>query len=371
MASKLSVADVDRLIADGSKTARADTAAKVAEEFHGQALNEAERQIAEDIFRALVHDAELIVRETLSKSLQACPDVPRDVALTLARDVEEVSLPILRSSEVLTDEDLIEIVKDQNHAKQVAIAQRPSVSAKVADAVIDAGNETAVARLVSNEGAQLDEGAFDRVMSDFQESDAVSDSLSRRSNMPAAVQEQLVTMLTEKMTAALSGHVDLPADQLSNVLLQARERATLSLLGEGSSDHELEQLVEQMHVNGRLTASVVLRAIAMGDVSFFEVALARLARIPVPNARILIHDEGRLGLKSLYDKASLPSRLYPAFRAGVDVARDNDYDGGPNDRERYAARMVERLLTRFEDPSDGIAESDIDYLIGKLNQIAA
>ena len=371
MASKLSIADVNRLMSDGSKTVRADTAAKVAEEFEQQALNESERQIAEDIFRTLVHDAEQIVRETLSTHLKSCPEVPHDVALALARDVEEVALPILRSSEVLTDEDLVEIVQGQSQAKQVAVAQRPSVSPKVADAVIDTGNETAVARLVSNEGAELDEGAFDRVMTGYQNSDAVSDSLSRRSNMPAAVQEQLVSMLTEKMATALSAQSDLPADQLSNVLLQARERATLSLLSKGSSDEELEQLVDQMYCNGRLTASVVLRAIAMGDLAFFEVALARLARIPVQNARILIHDEGRLGLKSLYDKSSLPERLYPAFRAGVDVAKENDYDGGQNDRERYAARMVERLLTRFEDPAEELAEDDIDYLIGKLNQIAA
>ena len=371
MGNSLSIADVNRLMDDSSKEARAETAAKVAEEFDSRALNDSERQIAEDIFRTLVNDAEQVVRETLSTHLKACDSVPHDVALSLARDVEEVSLPILRCSEVLTDEDLVDIVQGQSKAKQVAIAQRPTVSAKVADAVIDTGNETAVARLVSNEGAELNEGAYDRVISDYQDSDAVSDSLSRRANMPAAVQEQLVTMLTERMKDALSSQSDLSPDQLTNVLLQARERATLTLLSGGSSDEELEQLVQQMHCNGRLTGSVVLRAVAMGDMAFFEVALAQLAHIPLANARILIHDEGSLGLRSLYDKAGLPGRLFPAFRAGVDVARENDYDGGPNDRERYTARMVERLLTRIEDPAQGIAEDDIDYLIGKLNQLAA
>ena len=371
MASSLSIADVNRLMDDSSKETRAETAAKVAQEFDGQSLNDSERKIAEDIFRSLVNDAEQIVRETLSTHLKTCDAVPHDVAVTLARDVEEVSLPILRCSEVLTDEDLVDIVKNQSKAKQVAIAQRPTVSAKVADAVIDTGNETAVARLVSNEGAELNEGAYDRVISDYQDSEAVSDSLSRRVNMPAAVQEQLVTMLTERMKDALSSQGNIPEDQLSNVLLQARERATLTLLSNGSSEAELEQLVQQMYSNGRLTGSVVLRAVAMGDIPFFESALAQLAHIPVANARILIHDEGNLGLRSLYDKAGLPGRLFPAFRAGVDVARDNDYDGGPNDRERYAARMVERLLTRFEDPAEDMAEDDIDYLIGKLNQIAA
>lgn len=371
MTETLSVQDVNRLMTDPSASVRAETAAKIAEQFDDQGLNEAERRIAEDIFRSLVKDTEQRVREALSAHLKSCPDVPHDVAVALARDVEAVSIPMLQSSEVLTDDDLVEILRGQSEAKQVAIAQRPTVSAVVADAVIDTGSESAVARLVSNEGAELNQGALDRVIEDFEGSSAISESLSRRPNLPPAVQERLVHALTEKMQAALADGGNAPEDQISNMLLQARERATVSLLSEGSSEEELERLVEQMHVNGRLTASVILRALAMGDIAFFETALARLGRVPVQNARILIHDQGRLGLKSLYERAGLPERLYPAFRAGIDVASENQYDGGPNDRERYVARMVERMLTRSEDPSEGIGEEDIDYLIGKLNQLAA
>ena len=371
MTETLSVEDVNRLMTDSSGEVRAETAAKIAGKFEQRGLNEAERRIAEDIFRSLVKDTEQRVREALSAHLKSSPDVPHDVALSLAQDVEAVSIPMLQASEVLTEDDLIEILHGQSEAKQVAIAQRPTVSAKVAEAVIDTGNETAVARLVSNEGAELNEGALDRVMTDYKECEAVSDSLSRRPNLPAAVQERLVSALTEKMQAALASDGKTPEDQVTNMLMQARERATVSLLKEGSSEQELERLVEQMHVNGRLTASIVLRALSMGDMAFFEMALSRLARIPVQNARILIHDQGRLGLKSLYERAGLPERLYPAFRAGIDVASENEYDGGPNDRERYVARMVERMLTRSDDPAEGIADEDIDYLIGKLNQLAA
>lgn len=371
MTETLSVEDVNRLMSNPSATVRAETAAKIAGKFDQKSLNDTERRIAEDIFRSLVKDTELRVREALSAQLKNCPDVPHDVALSLARDVEAVSIPMLRSSEVLTDDDLIEILHGESDAKQVAIAQRPEVSAELADAVIDTGNETAVARLVSNEGADLKEGSLDRVMADYQSCPAVSDSLSRRPNLPPAVQERMVSLLTEKMQSALAAGGNAPEDQMTNMLLQARERATVGLLHEGSSEEQLERLVEQMHVNGRLTASIILRAVAMGDVDFFEMALSRLARVPLPNARILIHDQGGLGLKSLYERAELPERLFPAFRAGVEVARENEYDGGPNDRERYVSRMVERMLTRSEDPSVGIGDEDIDYLITKLNQLAA
>ncbi len=363
--------DVAKLMADPSADVRAETTAKIAKQFQVEALSPAERQIAEDIFRKLVKDVEVRVREALAAHLKNSPDLPHDVAVALARDVDSVSLPMLKFSEVLTDEDLVEIVRDQGAAKQVAIAQRTSVSSRVADALIDTGNEKAVARLVANEGAKLTEQALGRVIEDYPESEAVSDSLVRRPSMPAAISAQLVEALSERLQDFLMQKHDVSPDVASNLILQAREKATMSLVDYGSTDIELENLVEQLARKERLTASLLLRALCMGDMGFFERALARLANLPLQNARILIHDHGGLGLESVYLKADLPKRLYPAFRAGIELSDENDYDGGHNDRSRFIERMLERVLTQFEDPQSRMTQEDIDYLMGKLEQVAA
>ena len=311
------------------------------------------------------------VREALAAHLKNSPDLPHDVAVALARDVDSVSLPMLKFSEVLTDEDLVEIVRDQGATKQVAIAQRTRVSSRVADALIDTGNEKAVARLVANEGAKLTEQALGRVMEEYQESEAVSDSLVRRPSMPAAISAQLVEALSERLQDFLMQKHDVAPDVASNLILQTREKAIMSLVDYGSTDVELENLVEQLARKDRLTASLLLRALCMGDMGFFERALARLANLPLHNARILIHDHGGLGLESVYLKADLPKRLYPAFQAGIELSDENDYDGGHNDRSRFIERMLERVLTRFEDPQSRMTQEDIDYLMGKLEQVAA
>jgi uncharacterized protein (DUF2336 family) len=181
----------------------------------------------------------------------------------------------------------------------------------------------------------------------------------------------LVNALSRKIESYLVEKHDLPADAAATLILQVRERATMSLLSEGSSDDELERLVEQLQVNGRLTPSLVLRALCMGDMNFFEAAMARLASIPVQNARILIHDKGTLGLESIYLRAGMPERLFMAVQAGVEVAKETDYDGGENDRQRYVERMLERILTQWDDPSERIGEDDIEYLMNKLQQLAA
>jgi len=124
-------------------------------------------------------------------------------------------------------------------------------------------------------------------------------------------------------------------------------------------------------VNGRLTPTLVIRALCVGDMAFFEAAMARLANVPMKNARKLIHDGGDLGLRSIYEKAKMPERLFSAVRAATQILAEEQYDGGRNDRERFVARIIERLLTQFEDPASKMSQDDIDYLMNKLRQLAA
>jgi len=105
--TKLSSADVAKLLQDPNVENRAAAAAKVATTFGDAQLTEGERKIAEDIFRVMLKDASVRVRHALAESLKENPDVPHDVATSLAKDVDEVALPVVEFSSVLTDQDLI------------------------------------------------------------------------------------------------------------------------------------------------------------------------------------------------------------------------------------------------------------------------
>ena len=147
----------------------------------------------------------------------------------------------------------------------------------------------------------------------FADSDRVKTNMVHRADLPVAVAERLVVMVSEMLQSYLVRHHELPVSLATDIVLQSRERATLHI-SLGSSDKELERLVRQMHRNQRLTPLLVLRALCLGDLAFFEMAMAVMAKVPVANARILIHDAGPNGLASLYDKAGMPPRLLPAVR---------------------------------------------------------
>jgi uncharacterized protein (DUF2336 family) len=159
----------------------------------------------------------------------------------------------------------------------------------------------------------------------------------------------------------------LSPDQAADLVMQARERATVALLPPGSKGADVVDLARQLRDHQRLTASLILRALCMGDLGFFEASLAVLTNTPIVNTRMLIHDEGKLGLQTLYSRANLPTALYPAFRTALDMVRSAEYDGGEKDRERFASKVIERVLTQYED----MDSENLDYLLKKLRQLAA
>ena len=364
----LSREDVTRLLTDPSADMRAETAAKIAQDFDTDRMTPEEREMAQEIFRLMAKDAEVRVREALSLNLKENSAVPHEVAKALAQDVDSVALPILQFLDVLTDEDLIEIVRSPDAGKQAAIAKRSTVSESVSTALVDTGNEDVVTSLIANEGAEITEQSLRKVVEDFGDHEAMQDAMIHRPRLPVTIAERLVTMVSESLKDELVKRHELSASLATDLVLQSRERATISLSTESDED-ELDGLVRQMRERGRLTPSIILRALCMGDLRFFEAAVAELARVPVVNVRSLIHDSGALGLRAAFDKAGLPASQFPAVRAAMDVARETEYDGGENDRERYSRRMIERILTQYGDLGVEFDSDDLEYLLTKMGQL--
>ena len=366
MTDTLTQADVERLLADPSPETRAGMAAKLAQEFERGELTPGERQIAEQIVRAMARDATLRVRQALAEHLKESNSLPVDVARLLAGDVEAVAVPVLQYSTVLTDQDLISLVDGASSKKLTAIARRRSVSEPVSEAVVRADDADAIVALVGNDGAAITEPALRTVITRHGGRSEVGESLARRPMLPISILEGLVSAASDQLRQVLIARHDLPERLATNLVLQARERATVGLVSPQSPAGEALELVAHLKRAGRLTPSIVLRALCLGDLTMVEAAFATLARIPIHNARLMIHDAGPLGFKSLYDHAGMPKALFRAFRIALAVAHDTPLDGGAHDRERRQRRMIERILTQFED----IGADNLDFLLSRLQETA-
>jgi uncharacterized protein (DUF2336 family) len=363
----LSAKDVQSLLTNPAPAQRARVVGELAIDIDSGRLSPTERQLALDIMRAMAADAEIMVRRAVAASMKCSENLPREIALRLARDDVSVALPVLENSQVLSDDDLISILADGNGAKQVAIARRPQVSESLASAIVDTGNAAAVTTLVSNGGASLTEPLLKKTLDRYGQFETVKTAMVHRDQLPVTITERLVSLVSEKLKLTLAARHRLPADVATDIILDARERATVSLLSQNTSNEDAHALIQQLHASGRLTPSLVLRALCSGDMRFVEDAMAEIAGTSADRASLLIHDAGRLGLKALYMKCRFPEALYPAFRVAVDVIHETDFDGGEHDRERFARRVIERVLTQYQ----SIDVADLDYLLGKLKKLEA
>jgi uncharacterized protein (DUF2336 family) len=144
----------------------------------------------------------------------------------------------------------------------------------------------------------------------------------------------------------------------------ARERATIDLVDQALAHVDLGTFVANLNARRALNGSLLLRALARGQMTLFEYGLAELAGAPHPRAWLMIHDAGPLGLKAIYDRAGLPPRLFQAFRAGVDTWRALQSEGADTAGDEFRHRMLERFLTQ----RPNAPREDLAYLMERLDQ---
>ncbi|MBX9726653.1 MAG: DUF2336 domain-containing protein, partial [Rickettsiales bacterium] len=170
--------DVQRLLHDDSPDSRASVLEKIALNYNDENFQGRERDIAEQVFRLLMKDVALRVRETLADRIKDNVNVPRDIVLHLANDVESVANPVLIHSKVLSDADLVSIVeKSHDMGKLVAISKREVVSLRVSDALVETRYAQVMSSLLSNDGASLTDRAFEKIAEDFRNDSAVMEVL--------------------------------------------------------------------------------------------------------------------------------------------------------------------------------------------------
>ncbi|MGE6697434.1 DUF2336 domain-containing protein [Hyphomonas sp. NPDC076900] len=360
---QLTQQDIHRLMKGESPEQRASVAHRLCRRIGLDVLSDAEKQYAQEIIKILAADAADLVRRTLAVTLRSSPILPREIALKLARDIEAVAIPILEESPVFTEEDLVELVLSVTAAKQAAIAGRDGLSITVSEVISEHGAVEAVRALAENSTAEWSDKAYTDALSRFGSDEIVQAGLIRRDFIPVHIAEKMVSLVSGSLFDMLVNRHELPAQLAIDLAASARERATIDLVEQAGRSHDLPRFVSQLNLNGRLTHSLIMRALCCGQMPFVEHALSELSGVAHQRVWLMIHDAGPLGLQAVFDHAGLPRKMLPAFKAAVNVYHETEHDGGPNDRARFRARMIERVLTQFQ----AIPKDDLDYLLDKLD----
>ncbi len=308
------------LARDGEVAVRSDLAAKVSRLLPGLSPAEHDkiRQSAHEALRTLARDQMVAVRQILAEALKDVAHAPADVIRTLAGDAESaVASPILEFSPVLSDDDLIEIIRKGPAAGGLgAIARRATVSEQVADAVAAADDSTAVATLLGNRGAQIREETLDRLIEQSSGNMLWQTPLAARPRLSAAAAAKLAHVLADNLLEKFSKRADLDPATLSAVKGAVHQRLA-GATGGGAArapmvavdplrDEPPMDMVREMHAGRRLDAATITRALQSNDLPFAIGALVVLSNIELPIARRIVAEKNAKALLALTWKAGLP-----------------------------------------------------------------
>jgi uncharacterized protein (DUF2336 family) len=293
------------------------------------------REATTEVLAVLAQDQVVRVREILADTLKDLAIAPPEVVRRLASDQSlTVSLPVLQHSPVLTDDDLVGIVASSVADERLqAIARRPAVSSRVADAVAATGNEGAVAALLGNTSAQIREETLDRLIEQAPTRPSWHPPLVRRPKLPARAMVRLATFVARSLVEELKRRSDLDPATASAVSEVVEKRiasdptwASESTTAVEPEDEEIgESLVEREHrravmlkEQGELSGELVGRAIAAGQRPFVIAALSAASGLSVRQVEDVIASKNAKAVVALVWKGGFAMDL--AYQAQIRLA---------------------------------------------------
>ena len=303
------------LAQDSHAGVRSDLAGKIARDA-GNApdkpgIHKKTNQIA---LRMLARDQVPDVREVLADSIKSVDGAPADVIKTLASDTKlEVCGPVLEHSTVLKENDLIEIIGSSHTDGALSyISRRKHVEERVCDAIVETDNEGAIADLLSNHGAQLQEQTLDNLIERAESVELWHAPIVGRPKLPPGGAERMSRFVSADLVRELEERIDLSDDENDDAVTNALLRqlgagsAPVPVLEEappGTQDFLKSSLplkrVNGLYDKGHLTFDIVSRALESQDYGFVLAALIVRADVDVAVALKIFSEKSARGIVAL------------------------------------------------------------------------
>ncbi|HVR57934.1 MAG TPA: DUF2336 domain-containing protein [Pseudolabrys sp.] len=322
---------------------RAEATSALARAYLYSDLSPDDRAAAEGAMIMLLDDPSPLVRRALAEALASSDRAPQVVVHALAADQPDIAIPILAHSQVLPEDDLVDLIATGHADVQVAIAGRLGLPRTLAAAIAEVGAAEACLALLENGEADIARFSIDRIVERFGHLAPIRENLLARDDLPMAMRQALLSKLSQTLAGFVAARQWLGSEHAEFATKDACEKATVALAADTSYD-EVGAFVQHLRHSGQLTAGMILRALLSGNVVLFEEALAELSSIPIDRVTAYVHDKNISGFRALYRAAGLPEVAYPAFREALAAMRAGLLIGEQGGASRLKRRMVERVL---------------------------
>jgi uncharacterized protein (DUF2336 family) len=289
--TRLETRQLFELARDRSVAARQALAATITDLFfaRGDFLTDRERSLMSEILRQLINDIESSVRRALAEKLAHQANAPRELILALANDEIIVAQSILMHSEVLRDEELIEIIHHRTLEHQLAVAMRKSMNESVSDALVGTGNVDVIAALLENHAARISGETLAYLVEQSQRVDSYQNPLLRRPELNPDLARRMYWWVSAALRRHILDNFPIKPSDFDDAL-----EASAGELAQAATEQpprKSEQLAASLSIE-TITPDLLVETLRQGEIALFEAMLAKLTGIRPLLIRRLLFERG-------------------------------------------------------------------------------
>jgi uncharacterized protein (DUF2336 family) len=277
----------------------------------GETRTQAEGILLDDVLGMITKDMTTEVRKELSERVAKAGNAPRELARRMAFDEIEVAAPVLRSSKALTQEDLVEIVSSRTQAHIQAVTTRPDISESVSEAIVDHGDDTAVASLLKNESAAISRSSFEKVAVRAQTSPALHEPVVKRKSMPLDLLNDMYFVVEKELRASiLETNAGIDPRELEHILEKSRIRVAQNMGALPVDYEEAELLIRQKKLRKELNGSALVAMMRDNKHTAFMIGLADMTGVDFDTIRRIVTAKDLDGLATICRASDLERPLF-------------------------------------------------------------
>ncbi|WP_210168428.1 DUF2336 domain-containing protein [Devosia sp. Root635] len=309
-------------------------------------------------------DPSVKVRAALAYGLLHSSEAPRPIMLALLHDSAVIARAVLQYSPVLIDADLIGLVKTLDLPMLVAVAQRTTMSPRLAAAIMARGHDAVTLRLLRRRDIALGDALLSDLAATRADHAEIRGALLARTDLPAAARLLLVHKVGEVLRGARIVKGAVAEDRLNRILRDCGDTA-LSAIGEREALRTAGAgYVSELIGTDRVNTRILLHAVVTGHVMFFAACLAELAQAPRDKVFGLLENGSRAALNALLVRCGLGEGVRNLLARLVLHARTSDLADDAAARHYVVTALTEELIAEH----GGVIPEDLEEAFAYLSE---
>lgn len=255
---------------------------------------EAEINLIAEILLQIVRHAEMDIRRALAEKLARQKNAPKALMVWLANDELPVARPVLVLSDVLEDEDLLDIIQKRDSEYRKMIAQRKTIGKRVIQALIATHDGSVLQSLLENEAIQFDEPALRMLMTAAKHAENLKKPMILRKEINANMATSLYWWVSQELRQTIQSRFSIHRALLDEALEETmNELLSTRNTGIETITPEIKYISQQLVAARRVTSGLLITTLRRGQLNLFLALFSDLLNLSIEKVdTILSHPSG-------------------------------------------------------------------------------